>query len=124
MSRRDDVVLLRDMLNTARTAVGAIQGRRQSDLSSDVVWALGLAKCLEIIGEAAARLSEPTRGRYPEIPWQPIIGMRNRLVHAYFDIDPEQVWKALTEDLPPLIEQLECVLTVETLPDSDECSSS
>ena len=50
--------------------------------------------------------------------------MRNRLVHAYFDIDPEQVWKALTEDLPPLIEQLERVLTVETLPDSDECSSS
>jgi len=63
----------------------------------------GWIKCLEIVGEAAVRVSGDLQQRCPEIPWSHIIGMRNRLVHAYFDVDYEQVWKALTEDLPPLI---------------------
>jgi len=72
-----------------------------------------LVKCLEIIGEAAGRLSADFRARHAGIPWGEIVGMRNRLIHAYFEIDYEQVWKTLTEDLPPLIEQLHAILASE-----------
>jgi uncharacterized protein with HEPN domain len=70
----------------------------------------GLVKCVEIIGEAAARVGADTKGTYPQIPWAQIVAMRNRLVHAYFDIDLDQVWKAATEDLPPLVVALESIL--------------
>ena len=114
MPRRDDKTLLRDMIEAARSAVSAIEGSEQAALAADHVRALGLVKCLEIVGEAAGRLSAELRARQPAIPWAQIIGMRNRLVHAYFEIDYEQVWKALTEDLPPLIEQWERILADES----------
>jgi len=71
---------------------------------------LGLVKCVEIIGEAAARMGKETKERNPQIPWAQIIAMRNRLVHLYFDIDLDQVWKGLTEDLPALVTQLQEML--------------
>ena len=114
MSRRNDQTLLRDMIEAGRSAVSAIRGSEQAALGADHVRALGLVKCLEIVGEAAGRLSADLRARRPAIPWSQIIGMRNRLVHAYFEIDYEQVWKALTEDLPPLIEQWERILADES----------
>ncbi len=114
MSRRDDTTLLRDMIEAAHSAVSAIKGSKQAALASDHVRALGLTKCLEIVGEAAGQLSADLRERYPAIPWDQMIGMRNRLVHAYFEIDYEQVWNALTEDLPPLIEQLQRILADES----------
>jgi uncharacterized protein with HEPN domain len=113
MSRRNDQALLQDMISAARSAVAAIRGSEPATLPADHVRALGLVKCLEIVGEAAGRLSADFRGRHSAIPWGQITGMRNRLVHAYFEIDYEQVWKALTEDLPPLIEQLEGILADE-----------
>jgi uncharacterized protein with HEPN domain len=113
MSRRDDPTLLRDMVSVARSAIAEVGGADLGALAADHVRALGLVKCLEIVGEAAGRLSPDFRARHSDIPWAPIIGMRNRLVHAYFDVDYEQVWKALTEDLPPLIERLEAILVDE-----------
>lgn len=110
MSRRDDTTLLRDMIEAAGSAVAAIEGDGASAVAEDHVRALGMVKCLEIVGEAASRLSPDLRGRYPAIPWGQIIGMRNRLVHAYFEIDYEQVWRALSDDIPPLIEQLQKIL--------------
>ncbi len=69
-----------------------------------------MVKCVEIIGEAAARMGKETKERNPQIPWAQIIAMRNRLVHLYFDIDLDQVWKALTEDLPAFVTQLQEML--------------
>ena len=114
MSRRDDKTLLHDMIEAARSAVSEIEGSTVAALSADHIRALGLTKCLEITGEAAGQLSGELRQRHPEVPWGQLVGMRNRLVHAYFEIDYEQVWKALTEDLPPLIEQLQRILENET----------
>lgn len=110
MSRRDDRTLLQDMADTARAALIAIQGRDASSLAQDHVWSLGLVKSLEIIGEAAGRVSAGFRSQHGAIPWDRIIGMRNRLVHAYFEIDYELVWKTLVEDLPPLLKHLEAIL--------------
>ena len=106
----DDRTRLRHMLDAAREAVGAVQGRTREDLDRNHVWALGLVKCIEIIGEAAGRVGKDAQERYRQIPWRQIVAMRNRLVHAYFEIDNEQLWKALTDDVPPLIEELEKIL--------------
>lgn len=74
---------------------------------------LGLLKCIEIVGEAAARVGADTQGRYPQIPWADIVGMRNRLVHVYFDIDLDRVWDTVEQDLPPLIAALEDALNAK-----------
>jgi len=98
------------MVDAAREALRSAKEQTRLDLDRNRVWALGLVKCVEIIGEAAARVSEDTRKECPQIPWAEIVAMRNRLVHVYFDIDLDQIWKALTEDLPPLVGELERIL--------------
>ena len=107
---KHDIVRLRHMLDAAREAVTSAGPRGKDALTADHIWVLGLVKCIEIIGEAASKVSQPTRDACLQIPWTDIIAMRNRLVHAYFEIDTDQVWKAITEDLPPLIAELEKVL--------------
>ena len=67
-------------------------------------------RSIEVIGEAASKISIGFRKEHPEIPWQKIIGMRNRLIHVYFDIDYNIVWQTVKGNLPPLIEQLQSVL--------------
>lgn len=103
---KDDRIRLRHMLDAAREVVLSVRGHDRAELEKNHIWALGLVKCIEIIGEAAAHVELETKNMYPQIVWAQIIVMRNRLVHAYFDIDPDQVWKAVTEDLPPLIMEL------------------
>jgi uncharacterized protein with HEPN domain len=98
------------MLDAARAALGFTSGRTQDDLSADLMLQFALVRALEIVGEAAARVSEPTRTGHPEIPWTAIVGMRNRLVHGYFDVDLEIVWRAATKSLPALISTLESIL--------------
>jgi uncharacterized protein with HEPN domain len=102
-----DVVRLRHMLDTAREAIAFGAGRTPDDLKRDRVLTLALVKCIEIIGEAAAKVGAQTRARTPQIPWSDIIGMRNRLIHAYFDVDVDRVCDTLANDLPPLIALLE-----------------
>lgn len=110
---KSERIRIRHMLDAAREAINSAAGKTRLQLDRDRVWALGLVKCVEIMGEAAARVGEETRAKYPQIPWQQIVAMRNRLVHAYFDIDLDQVWKAVTEDLPPLVAELEKIVETE-----------
>ena len=72
---------------------------------------LHLIKDIEIVGEAASRVTEAARRDLPWIPWEEIVGMRNRLVHAYFDINLDILWNTTQEDLPELIVQLERVVS-------------
>ena len=78
----DDLLRLRHMRDAGKEAMGSALQRTRADLERDHVWALGLVKCLEIIGEAAARIGTDTQNRYPQVPWAQIIAMRNCLVHA------------------------------------------
>ena len=110
MSRRDDSLRLQDMLAAAREAQGFATGKTENNLTFDRQLTLALLKCVEIIGEAAVRMSEDTRSHYPTLPWADIIGMRNRLVHVYFDIDLSLLWTTVTDDLPPLIRELERIV--------------
>ncbi len=112
--KRDDLIRMRHMLDAAREAVGFIRDRSRSDLDHDrqLVWAL--VKAIEIIGEAAYQLSLDARAEVPNIPWEKIVGMRHRLVHAYFDINLDILWKTVQEGLPPLIVELQQVIPGET----------
>ena len=71
---------------------------------------LALTRLMEIVGEAANRVSEATRQRYPQIPWRPIIGTRNRLAHGYDVVDIDILWDIVRNDLPPLIGQLGAIV--------------
>jgi uncharacterized protein with HEPN domain len=75
---------------------------------------LSLVRCIEIIGEAAARVSAEMRATVPELPWQDIVGMRNRLIQAYFDVDHDRVWDTVERDLPGLIAALQNRLQQES----------
>lgn len=105
--RRDDEVRLRHMHDAAREALSFATERTRGDLDNDRQLVLALLKEIEIVGEAAFRVTESTRRSLPEMPWDRIVGMRNRLVHAYFDVNPDIVWKTVQEDLPALIALLE-----------------
>ncbi len=108
--RKDDPVRLHHMLDAAREAVFFARNKTRSSLDEDRMLALALVKSIEIIGEAAANVTRECQYKMTQIPWQNIIGMRNRLIHAYFDIDLDILWKTVTEDLPPLIAELEKIV--------------
>lgn len=110
MSQRDDTLRLQDMLTAAHEALTFASGKSEDDLALDRQLTLALLKCVEIIGEAAARVGEDSRSRYPTLPWADMIGMRNRLVHAYFDIDLSLLWTTVNDDLPVLIQELEKIV--------------
>lgn len=74
---------------------------------------LAISKALEMIGEAAARISSETRTAHPEIPWSDVIGMRNRLVHDYLHVDLKRVWDTARNDIPPLIAFIEPLVPPE-----------
>jgi uncharacterized protein with HEPN domain len=102
------------MLDAALEAVRFTQNRTRQDLDHDRQLAWALVKAIEIVGEAAGQLSEEAQASFPNIPWQKMTGMRNRLVHAYFEINLDILWKTVIEGLPPIIEELQTVLTRET----------
>jgi uncharacterized protein with HEPN domain len=108
--RKDDLIRIRHMLDSAKEAMSFIRGRKRSDLDTDRMLVLSLVKSVEIVGEAASKVTKESREGHPEVPWLNIIGMRNRLIHVYFDIDLDRVWDTITEDLPPVIAALEKIV--------------
>lgn len=110
MTRHDDRVRLRHMLDHAREAVAMITGKGRIDLQRQRMLELALVRLIEIIGEAAARVSPEGQAEYSFIPWREVVGMRNRLVHGYDSIDLDVLWDTIEDDLPPLIDKLERTL--------------
>lgn len=113
MSRKDDRIPLRHMLDHAREAVGMARGRDRKHLDTDRSLNLSLVRLLEIVGEAAGRLTKETQAAYPEIPWAQIVSLRNRLIHGYDEVDFDILWDIIRDDLPPLIERLESIVSKE-----------
>ncbi|MDE0055999.1 MAG: DUF86 domain-containing protein [Gammaproteobacteria bacterium] len=110
---RDDAYLL-DMLLAAREARDfasslGIKGFRQNRMAQ-----LAVLKAIEIVGEAASRVSDAFAHEHPDIPWRAIVGMRNRLVHDYAGIDLDRVWETVRNDIPTLIALLEPLVPPET----------
>ncbi|MFH1059894.1 MAG: HepT-like ribonuclease domain-containing protein [Pseudomonadota bacterium] len=98
------------MLEAAAEALAFVQGKARDDLEKDRLLLMGICRCLEIVGEAAAKVSRPTRQAMSGLPWLDMIGMRNRLIHAYFDVDLGQIWDTVALDLPDLVAALRLAL--------------
>ena len=107
MSKIDDLSRLKHIRDAGREALSFVKGRKRRDLNSDRMLSLALIRLIEIMGEAANGISEPCQIKYDKIPWREMIGMRNRLIHAYFEIDLDIVWQVVTSDLSFLLVEVE-----------------
>lgn len=107
---KPDLVRLRHMREAAAYAQEMAASRPRSDLDENVMLRMALIHCLEILGEAASKVTPETRAQIPSIPFAQIVSMRHRLIHAYFDVDLDIVWTTVVEDLPPLLVALDAAL--------------
>ena len=110
---RHDLIRLRHMLDAAQEAITFATGKTRKDLDIDRILALAIIKSIEIIGEAASKVTDEFRSDNRVIPWEDIINMRHRLTHAYFDINLDIVWQTVRADLPELIKELEGIIPPE-----------
>lgn len=115
MTWHDDGTRLRHMLTHAEEAAKMAQGRTRADLDSDRQLNLALVRVMEIVGEAASRVSSETRDRLQAIPWPDVVGLRHRLVHGYDKVDFDILWNILQDDLPLLIGELPKALGEEAV---------
>lgn len=106
-----DLVRFRHMLDSSREIVEVSKRKNRNDLERERLLNLALVRLLEIIGEAAVKISEETKSKHPEIEWQQIIGLRNRLIHGYDSIDFDIMWTIICQDIPPLVSKLEKILS-------------
>jgi uncharacterized protein with HEPN domain len=110
MTRHDPTVRVRHMRDHACEAVEMARGRSRADLDADRQLNLALVRLMEVVGEAAARVPEEFRRQHPELPWQDIADLRNRLIHGYDMVNLDVLWAIIQEDLPPLVAQLQVIL--------------
>jgi uncharacterized protein with HEPN domain len=102
----DDVIRIQHMNDAAESALRFVENKRRADLDADLMLVFALTRAVEIISEAASKVSMEGRAELPKVPGTKIAGMRNRLVHAYFDVDLETLWNTVELALPELLNQL------------------
>lgn len=111
MPQHDDQVYIGHMIDTAQKAISFVAGLSREDFDNDEKLQLAITHLLQIIGEAARRISLEFRNTHPEIPWKAIVGMRSKIVHDYFNTDNDVIWETVNNDLPSLVSQLNKLLT-------------
>ncbi len=102
-----DLIRLRHMLAAAKEAIEFAVDKTRKDLEKDRILTLAIIKSIEIIGEAASKVTEEFKSKNKNIPWDDIINMRHRLIHAYFDVNLDIVLQTVETDLPDLIKTIE-----------------
>ncbi|MEW6030199.1 MAG: DUF86 domain-containing protein [Chloroflexota bacterium] len=107
MPLEDDLVYVGHMLDMARRGVEALKSRTRAEYDGDDILRLGLTHIVQVIGEAARKVSPEFQQVHPEIPWRKIVGMRHRIVHDYMRVDEDVLWQVVTNDLPALLPLLE-----------------
>lgn len=107
---KHDLVCIRHILDAAREALSFALGKTRLDLNTNRMLVLSLVKEIEIIGEAAGKVTEETKNKYKTIPWLDMVDMRNHLIHVYFEVDLDILWDTVVSDLPPLIEALDKIV--------------
>jgi uncharacterized protein with HEPN domain len=111
---QDDVLYLEHMLEAAEKFAVRVQGRSHDEFDASEDFQMALAYLVQIIGEAASRVSQVTRDAHLEIPWKRIVGMRHRIVHDYLTIDTDLLWEVATTNVPELIVLLEPLVPDES----------
>ncbi len=107
------------MLEFATKLAEITSKKTRADLERDEILALAAVRLIEIIGEAATHVPLDTRAKESGIPWRQITGARNRLMHAYFDVDLDLVWSIIADDLGPLIDGLRSLISRHEIRPSD-----
>ena len=115
MSRRDPLVAVQQMRDNAQRVLTAMQSRSRSDISTDEMLQAALIRWMEVIGEAARRVPNEFRERYPGVPWRQTTDLRNVLIHDYDTIDLDLLWRIIQERLPALLEQLQAIIDSERI---------
>ena len=115
MSRRDPLVAVQQMRDHAQRVLTTIATRSRDDLDSDPLLEAALTRWMEVIGEAARRVPDDFRARYPNVPWRQTTDFRNVLIHDYDTVDLDVLWQIIQERLPPLVQQLQAIID-ENLP--------
>ena len=108
--QKDDLVYAGHMLDMARRALRLVRGKSRADYEQDETLSLALTHLLQVIGEAARKVSPPFRGKHSEIPWAAIVGLRHRVVHDYLHVDLDLVWDVAHQDLESLVAKLERIV--------------
>lgn len=108
--RSNDLIRLTHMLDASKEALSLSAGKTRKDIETERLLNLGLVRLIGIVGEAATKVSAEGQSEYRNIPWPQIIGMRNRLIHGYDNIDFDILFKTVTEDLLPLVAELERIM--------------
>ncbi len=107
---KKDFNRLNHMLEAAIAVGQHISNKTIADLERDRLLLGGIIRELLLIGEAANAISAKSQAEIPDIPWRQVIGMRNQLIHGYFDISYRIIWSTVNEDIPKLIEALKKAL--------------
>ena len=105
----DDETRLGHIAEAAREAVGYVADIDRATFDASRPLQHAVVRCIEIVGEAAARLSPALRDANPQIPWSRIVATRNRIVHAYFDVDMDLIWATARIELPELLHEIAAV---------------
>jgi uncharacterized protein with HEPN domain len=104
--KKDDSIYLHHIIDAINTAEEYLHGIDEAKFRATRLLQDGAIRQIEIVGEAVRHVSKDLRKTYPEVPWQDIAGMRDKLIHDYFGVDLEKVWLTTQEDLPPLKEKV------------------
>jgi len=118
--KKDDSAYLRHILDAIEQIKNYLKGVSAEQFLQKRLLQDGVVRRLEIIGEASRNLSDGLRQRHPEVPWGQIISLRNRITHAYFDVDLHIVWEIVQNDLLPLKQQVGRILEEMDEKDSEE----
>jgi uncharacterized protein with HEPN domain len=108
--KENDRIRIQHIIDAAQEALSFVRDTDQENFSKNRMMILSVIKEIEIIGEAASKITDETKLKYLDVPWKDIVGMRNRLIHGYFDVDVKIVWNTTRINLPPLVSSLEAIL--------------
>lgn len=106
MSKHDPLVTLQQMRANCEEILFLVKGKSKTNLESDRVLSLAVVRLMELLGEAATRIPDEIRQENSKMPWIQMIGLRNRLIHGYDDIDFDVIWNVISKDIPLLLDQL------------------